>query len=295
MADSKNILCESIARCRKQLAMTQEELGRRIGVSTQAVSKWECGGMPDPALLPTLADALGTSIDALFGRDGGTYKRIEELLDAELARTPQETRIWRIYELCWAMAQSAMRNEQHYGHSVSHIINAMQLSPEQRENYIPFFRSCEGLWMISISEDRPFFILLPEPAGGYSATLPDTESYERLFAMLARPNRFRVLAYLECVERSFTPGYLASKLSITAEEAEDALLDLTKHAMCVADALDTEAGLTHVYSKRTNLNLLPFLVATNLIMNDQMEYLQFHTRNTPMLCALPGTRNPKAS
>ncbi len=53
---------------RKAKGMKQEELADQVGVSPQAVSKWEQGGMPDAALLPAIADALGISIDALFGR-----------------------------------------------------------------------------------------------------------------------------------------------------------------------------------------------------------------------------------
>ena len=59
-----------IARYRKELGLTQEALANRLGVTNQAVSKWE-GDVccPDIQLLPALADALGLSLDALFGRE----------------------------------------------------------------------------------------------------------------------------------------------------------------------------------------------------------------------------------
>ena len=66
----KSTLGESIARFRRQAGITQEELGRGVGVTTQAVSRWECGGTPDVELLPAIADRLHVSVDALFGRDG---------------------------------------------------------------------------------------------------------------------------------------------------------------------------------------------------------------------------------
>lgn len=294
MADSKNILCENIARYRKNLGLTQEELGRRVGVSTQAVSKWENGGMPDPMLLPSLAEALNATIDTLFGRDGGTYQRIEELLDAEIAGAPVGKRLHRTYELCWAMMQSAMCSEEYGGHSVTDIINAIQLKPGQKENYIPLSCGDEGLQIISISEDRPFYICLPEPEQGYSSMLLHSGSYEKLFILLARPNRFRVLVYLERVEHSFTPGYLAARLSITVEEAEEALLDLNAHGMCAMSALDTEAGLTRTFSKRGALSTLPFLVAAGILMNDPMDFLLFSGRSKPVLTAELGTENPRA-
>ena len=66
-----NVLSERIAELRKARGLTQEQLGQLAGVSAQAVSKWEKGGAPDVELLPALADRLGVTIDALFGREGG--------------------------------------------------------------------------------------------------------------------------------------------------------------------------------------------------------------------------------
>ena len=49
-----NLIGEQITRYRKERNMTQEELGKAAGVSTQAVSRWENGGAPDVALLPAI-------------------------------------------------------------------------------------------------------------------------------------------------------------------------------------------------------------------------------------------------
>lgn len=61
---------ENIARFRKEKGWTQVELGEKLGVSNQAVSKWELGAtMPDVMLLPILADTFGIYIDELFSRE----------------------------------------------------------------------------------------------------------------------------------------------------------------------------------------------------------------------------------
>ena len=57
---------EKIAKYRKLKGYTQEQLGELVGVSGQAVSKWENGGVPDTYLLPAISKILGVSIDALF-------------------------------------------------------------------------------------------------------------------------------------------------------------------------------------------------------------------------------------
>lgn len=61
---------ENIARLRRARGWTQAELGEKLGVSNQAVSKWESGmTMPDVMLLPNLADIFGIYIDELFSRE----------------------------------------------------------------------------------------------------------------------------------------------------------------------------------------------------------------------------------
>lgn len=63
-------LGEQIAFYRKQKGMTQEALANALGVTNQAVSKWE-GNVccPDVLLLPRLADLFEISLDQLFGRE----------------------------------------------------------------------------------------------------------------------------------------------------------------------------------------------------------------------------------
>ena len=56
-----------IAKYRKAKGMTQEELANQLGVSSQAVSKWENdASCPDISLLPRLCHTLGISTDALL-------------------------------------------------------------------------------------------------------------------------------------------------------------------------------------------------------------------------------------
>ena len=63
------ILGSSIMRLRKENDLTQEQLASGLGITYQAVSKWETGvSCPDIAMLPLLADVFGVSIDELFGR-----------------------------------------------------------------------------------------------------------------------------------------------------------------------------------------------------------------------------------
>ncbi len=59
-----------IGEIRRARGMTQQALAEALGISGQAVSKWESGlGYPDITLLPAIADTLGVPIQVLFGAE----------------------------------------------------------------------------------------------------------------------------------------------------------------------------------------------------------------------------------
>lgn len=68
---------QQICYLRKAKGLTQADLGERLGVSFQAVSKWERGEtLPDITLLPALSDALETTIDNILRvEDRPVFKR----------------------------------------------------------------------------------------------------------------------------------------------------------------------------------------------------------------------------
>lgn len=64
-------LNEKIYLCRKKAGLSQDALAERLGVSRQAISKWETGeSVPDTGKLLPLANALGVSLDWLLSEDG---------------------------------------------------------------------------------------------------------------------------------------------------------------------------------------------------------------------------------
>ena len=75
-------LAEKILQCRKKAGLSQEALAERIGVSRQAVSKWETGeAMPELSTVVALANEFGVTTDWLLSDE-------EEIPAAE---TPKPT------------------------------------------------------------------------------------------------------------------------------------------------------------------------------------------------------------
>lgn len=62
-----NLLGERIATLRREKGMTQDAVAERLGVSGQAVSKWENGiSYPDITILPEIAKLFGVTVDELL-------------------------------------------------------------------------------------------------------------------------------------------------------------------------------------------------------------------------------------
>lgn len=86
-------LGERIAYYRKQAGYSQEALAERLGVSRQAISKWETGeATPDAERIIALAAALGISTDTLLL--GKEEPAANPYADAETVRQPSPTPEW---------------------------------------------------------------------------------------------------------------------------------------------------------------------------------------------------------
>ncbi len=73
-------LGERIRELRLRDGRTQEALAETLGVTAQAVSRWEKGVCyPDMEMIPSIANCFGVTLDTLFGYEGDRAKRAEAL------------------------------------------------------------------------------------------------------------------------------------------------------------------------------------------------------------------------
>lgn len=83
-----------IAQCRKEKNLTQMQLAERLGITSQAVSKWENGrGMPDVSLLQSLCDALGISLNELFSGEHISAEEYKGKAEENISKLFQEKQI----------------------------------------------------------------------------------------------------------------------------------------------------------------------------------------------------------
>ncbi|MBP5726763.1 MAG: helix-turn-helix transcriptional regulator [Clostridia bacterium] len=165
-----------IKRLRSEHSVTQEELAEYLGISFQAVSKWENGAtMPDITLLPRLAAFFGVRIDELFSVDhedeleridlmlrreemtDRNYAYAKRVLDGILRENPKDTESVKRYAKVYLtktntdlLAAGRM------------LEKAMELSPLDEEIYF-LYRTVRGGSEYKFHSDNDWFIRVCEP------------------------------------------------------------------------------------------------------------------------------------
>ena len=102
-------LGNNIRQLRRRDKRTQEALAEALGVTSQAVSRWESGGsFPDMNLIPSIANYFGVSIDELFGYTNERTKRIDELVTKIYDMIRQNNGVDNNISECIAIARNAL-------------------------------------------------------------------------------------------------------------------------------------------------------------------------------------------
>lgn len=285
-------LNERIAALRKERGFTLEQLGQMVGVSAQAVSKWEKGGAPDVSLLPAVADALGVSIDSLFGR-------VEEGLDVKAAvrrwmlTFPEEQRMDRLCHFIWSVMSTlsarSITDAADWDHYVDHCRQASIEADDKTYRMLERTRVMleSGLLLGVRANDMSYLAIFPEPKAGWEPFLESNDLYRRLFALLARPHCLELLEYLHSKPsrygRNFMAGAVVKQTGFDAAEVESLLGALAEMNILMVTELETEEGVVNVYCMYETeclvplLSLASYLASGNGITNGQ------NRRSTPAL------------
>lgn len=102
---------EKLMVLRKKAGMSQEDLADRLGVSRQAISRWELGStLPDAPNLLKLSDLFGVSIDYLLrdDEDEVSHPLATKEVHRELTEKEQKQRkFYLVACICWVIAAGA--------------------------------------------------------------------------------------------------------------------------------------------------------------------------------------------
>lgn len=234
-----------IKKYRTAKGLTQEQLGELVGVTTQAVSKWERGGVPDAELLPALSGALGVSIDALFG--------LEEQSDPialirKLGTMSREEAFNYSFNLCWAILNGLHSFTPNLSddHLKSIYYDFLQ-SGHGHPSFSTIYLDQGALNARTTSDFKHFFLML-EPKNGLRSQLTDLEGVQRVFAALADPDTLKIL--LSLYTRLNTPvaaSLISQNTGISVEKVDRHMERLCEAGCAKRTAIATSEGEIYSY------------------------------------------------
>jgi len=232
-----------IAAFRKEKGVKQEELASAVGVTPQAVSKWENGGVPDTELIPKIADYFGISTDKLFGRSLSDYGDLHAALIKKILNTPDEEQFKTIFEFCWDM-ERAMLGEFPRDGSVADYEKDLGKT-EQRYSSI---LSDHGFTRMGIANRLQYFLLVPDIKDAETAFFKGID-YPAFFKDFAERDVFDACVMLHRREegKAFTAGLLMKKLGLEPERAQQVLDILAKYRLIRETAIELDDSTQIVY------------------------------------------------
>ena len=276
------MLSERIAALRKERGLTQEQLGKMAGVSSQAVGKWEKGGAPDVELLPVLSRQLGVTMDALFGLEGGEQVDVEDAVGRWLRGFPNKERMGQFCRLVWASVKYFLPD----GLSLPEIGYLETCQPDLGDDDRLMLSQCwggDGILLDTHAEDLSFVTLWPKPEKGYAQWFAPKSEYRRLFALLARPGCLELLEYLHSRKLSyFSPIVAAKHLKMPRETAEELLDALAERSILRSVNLEVEDGEVKAYRVAEPLKLVPFLYLTRCFMQSDLNSVRLGDWEPPL-------------
>ncbi|MDF2544763.1 MAG: putative HTH-type transcriptional regulator [Herbinix sp.] len=250
---------ENIKKYRLKRNMTQEQLANVVGVSSQAVSKWECEDtIPDGTLFIPIADALGISLDRLCGHDkvyeSDTYYGILRLIED----TPYEKRMEKAREICWH-TQKGLFNvyvQADYEYQPNELNNTDGSSSVANDT---------GFTYISNRSELPFYSVFPEPEKGYRNVLTYDEKYRELFEAFSDSYVLKAFFYLYSQEDLYTfeKEVLARECQIPEEYIDDVMTKLCRFCFWSHDELEINGEKRTLYIVRQRYELIAVFAMLN--------------------------------
>ena len=206
---------------RKNRGITQEQLATHLGVSPQAVSKWENGSYPDGDLLPQIADYFEVSIDYLYGRAKDNVSIEQQLLEAiKGINVPPDydhsEHMDRIMKYIWAMQLGLWPENKHYFDRTRSEGDHVIVSTLFDKSGFNFFR---------LNKNLEFFTIMKRPEKGFASYFKVTDELAELFAFLGKKENLKVLFYLLSLDagNGVSVSTIAKRVGISEAEARTAV------------------------------------------------------------------------
>ncbi|MFA7507721.1 MAG: helix-turn-helix transcriptional regulator [Bacilli bacterium] len=250
-----------IKELRTELKITQEELAKAVQVSTQAVSKWECGGLPDIELVPKIAVFFNVTTDELFGIPVNDYKNIDQKLCNYInSLSDVKERFTEIFALCYHMEISVYDKMDLTQYNVKEIMEGHYLNSQ--------LLSKEGMILTQLKKDKPFFAIFPKLDNeDYNGFLKNKNKFLEFIQELSKEDFFNALLLINSrINNSFTVNLFVKELAISMERAQEIIKTLIKFKLLNVTKLELDDKTIETYTLLDNPAILGFLAFLDMLV-----------------------------
>ncbi|MDD2258982.1 MAG: helix-turn-helix transcriptional regulator [Bacilli bacterium] len=250
-----------IKELRTELKITQEELAKAVQVSTQAVSKWECGGLPDIELVPKIAVFFNVTTDELFGIPVNDYKNIDQKLCNYInSLSDVKERFIEIFALCYHMEISVYDKMDLTQYNVKEIMEGHYLNSQ--------LLSKEGMILTQLKKDKPFFAIFPKLDNeDYNGFLKNKNKFLEFIQELSKEDFFNALLLINSrINNSFTVNLFVKELAISMERAQEIIKTLIKFKLLNVTKLELDDKTIETYTLLDNPAILGFLAFLDMLV-----------------------------
>ncbi|HCA05319.1 MAG TPA: hypothetical protein DEO32_05415 [Ruminococcaceae bacterium] len=251
-----SVIGEQIKKYRLQKGYTQDRLGRDVGVTTQAVSKWERGSTPDAEILPLIADALDVSINALFGRED---QDIQLTMIKKLSTMPRDEAFRSAFNYCWSLILG-LSGEADLAENFADMFYGHSEKRDLRPDYFAKLLCDEGLALARISNDFRHFFLMMRPDDDILSNFESEEAIRQVFALFADKKILKIFYYLYTVsDIPVTASLISNGTGLELQDVERCMKTLCDKQIVHPMKIASVDGEINSYIIRFETNVLPLL------------------------------------
>ena len=273
-------LSQNIRKYRLEKDLTQEQLACLLGVSAQAVSKWETSETyPDGALLVPLANVLGVSLDVLFENRVYSMEDISERVQRLIKDTPREKRFHLVRDLCWQMEKGLFIFSEQKEHVEKYFPD--EICNQKQSSYI-----LNDYGFTHVSNGRaPFFSVFPEYEDSFSDVIENGEKIREIFEAFSSPEAMRVVLFIHKQKEDyiFEAEVLARVCEMELPQTKDILNALIKWHLVSFEIIEIDGEKRVLYHTEPSHKIIALFLLANELNYRGSYCLQAHIRKKPFL------------
>lgn len=278
-----NQIGNRIRELRMRRNMTQAELGKAVGVSMQAVSNWERGGVPDIEILVSIARYFDVTMDELLGLVSDSSGQISDTLFSTLLQSPIQNRMEQAAAYCWSIFRglSGFSTTRDYAYTTAAMADSDNSRCRVSNN--------DGISYFVAAQDAQLFAIATEPEEGFSSVLGGDEDFVELFRLLSDGDTFQLFLFIcSRTQALFSSRLVARSTGISESKVKAVLEDFEKRGWVIKEVADMESGAVTLYRTACKECFVFFLLfAREMIIKPKIWHLTSASKRTKPLLWTP--------